>query len=114
VRLTRLALVLTRDVVSGQLTLRSMSLVYTTLLSIVPLLALSFSVLKAFGVHNQVAPALDRLLAPLGPQGHEVTGYIIEFVERMNVGVLGSVGFALLLSCTHRCRWCRSSRNRST
>lgn len=97
VRLTRLALVLTRDLVSGELTLRSMSLVYTTLLSIVPLLALSFSVLKAFGVHNQVAPALHRLLAPLGAQGDELTGYIIEFVERMNVGVLGSVGFALLL-----------------
>jgi membrane protein len=96
-RFTRLSLVLTRDVISGQLTLRAMSLVYTTLLSIVPLLALSFSVLKAFGVHNQVAPALSRLLAPLGPQGDEITGYIIEFVERMNVGVLGSVGFALLL-----------------
>jgi membrane protein len=96
-RLTRLAQVLTRDLMSGELALRSMSLVYTTLLSIVPLLALSFSVLKAFGVHNQVAPALRRLLAPLGPQGDEITGYIIEFVERMNVGVLGSLGFALLL-----------------
>jgi membrane protein len=96
-RSTRLVLVLARDVFSGELTLRAMSLVYTTLLSIVPLLALSFSVLKAFGVHNQVAPALSRLLAPLGPQKDEVTGYIIEFVERMNVGVLGSVGFALLL-----------------
>jgi membrane protein len=93
----RLLLVLTRDMLSGQLTLRAMSLVYTTLLSIVPLLALSFSVLKAFGVHNQIAPALQRLLAPLGEHGDEVTGYIIEFVERMNVGVLGSVGFALLL-----------------
>ena len=30
-----------RDVISGQLTLHAMSLVYTTLLSIVPLLALS-------------------------------------------------------------------------
>jgi len=96
-RSTRLALVLARDVIAGQLTLRAMSLVYTTLLSIVPLLALSFSVLKAFGVHNQVAPALRRLLAPLGPGGDEITGYIIEFVARMNVGVLGSVGFALLL-----------------
>lgn len=96
-RLTRLAQVLTRDLMSGQLALRAMSLVYTTLLSIVPLLALSFSVLKAFGVHNQVAPALHQLLAPLGPQSDEITGYIIEFVERMNVGVLGSVGFALLL-----------------
>ena len=36
-----------RDVFSGQITMRAMSLVYTTLLSIVPLLAFSFSVLKA-------------------------------------------------------------------
>jgi membrane protein len=34
------------DLVRGDLTLRAMSLVYTTLLSVVPLLALSFSVLK--------------------------------------------------------------------
>ena len=45
-RLTRLAIVLARDLAQGQLTLRAMGLVYTTLLSIVPLLALSFSVLK--------------------------------------------------------------------
>ncbi|MGB8433571.1 MAG: hypothetical protein WCE38_04870, partial [Burkholderiales bacterium] len=56
VRLSRLVLVLARDLAQGQLTLWSMSLVYTTLLSIVPLLALSFSVLKAFGVYNQVQP----------------------------------------------------------
>jgi len=50
-----------RDIADGQLTLRAMSLVYTTLLSVVPLLALSFSVLKAFGVHNQVRPTLLAL-----------------------------------------------------
>lgn len=95
--LVRLAVVLARDVVQGQLTLRAMSLVYTTLLSIVPLLALSFSVLKAFGVHNQAEPMLQRFLAPLGAQGHEISRQIVEFIQNMNVGVLGSVGLALLL-----------------
>ena len=89
--------VIVRDVAFGQLTLRAMSLVYTTLLSIVPLLALSFSVLKAFGVHNQIEPALARFLAPLGERGDEVTAQIIGFIGNMNVGVLGSVGLALLL-----------------
>jgi membrane protein len=74
-----------------------MSLVYTTLLSIVPLLALSFSVLKAFGVHNQAEPMLRRFLAPLGEKGDEVSRQIIGFIQHMNVGVLGSVGLALLL-----------------
>ena len=96
-RLVRVTVVLIRDIAQGQLTLRAMSLVYTTLLSIVPLLALSFSVLKAFGVHNQAAPMLNRFLAPLGPKGEEVSRHIIAFIQNMNVGVLGSVGLALLL-----------------
>src|SRR5512139_2440160 len=61
-----------RDLSEGQLTLHAMSLVYTTLLSVVPLLALSFSVLKGFGVHNQVRPALLALLEPLGEKGAQI------------------------------------------
>jgi membrane protein len=96
-RAARLLVVVVRDVVAGDLTLWTMSLVYTTLLSMVPLLALSFSVLKAFGVHNQVEPLLESLLAPLGPQGDVISSRLVEFIERMNVGVLGAVGLALLV-----------------
>ena len=93
----RTALIVARDLASGQLTLRAMGLVYTTLLSIVPLLALSFSVLKAFGVSNQIQPMLLNFLAPLGEKGEEVAHRIVQFIENMNVGVLGAVGLALLL-----------------
>jgi membrane protein len=96
-RLLRTVLILGRDVAMGQLTLRAMGLVYTTLLSIVPLLALSFSVLKAFGVTNQIQPMLLRLLEPLGDKGLEVALRITGFIENMNVGVLGAVGLVLLL-----------------
>ena len=96
-RVVRFAAVLVRDVMQGQLTLRAMGLVYTSLLSLVPLLALSFSVLKAFGVHNQLQPALRRFLAPLGMKGDEIGQSIVQFIDNMNVGVLGSVGLALLL-----------------
>jgi membrane protein len=88
---------LVMTVMEGPLTLRAMSLVYTTLLSLVPLLAVSFSVLKALGVHNQMQPMLDQLLEPLGQQGRELTRYIIGFVNNMKVGVLGSVGLAVLI-----------------
>lgn len=85
------------QVTEGQLTLRAMSLVYTTLLSIVPVFAISFSVLKAFGVHNEVVePFLLKFLAPLGAKGEEITATVIGFVENMKVGVLGSVGLAML------------------
>jgi membrane protein len=96
-RLVRTILILVRDLAFGQLTLRAMSLVYTTLLSIVPLLALSFSVLKAFGVTNQIRPMLLNLLEPLGEKGVEVAQRITGFIENMNVGVLGAVGLVLLL-----------------
>ena len=96
-RLLRLLFVMVRELASGQLNLRAMSLVYTTLLSLVPLLAVSFSVLKAFGVHNQVEPLLLNLFAPLGEQGRELVVNILGFVENMKVGVLGSLGLALLL-----------------
>ena len=96
-RVVRTALILARDLARGQLTLRAMGLVYTTLLSIVPLLALSFSVLKAFGVYNQIQPMLLNFLEPLGEKGEEITHRIVQFIENMNVGVLGALGLALLV-----------------
>jgi len=93
----RLLVVLARQLIKGQLNLRAMSLVYTTLLSIVPLLAVSFSVLKGFGVHNQIEPLLMNFLQPLGPKGKELSDSIIGFVENVRVGVLGSLGLVFLL-----------------
>ncbi|ORU94098.1 MAG: ribonuclease BN [Cycloclasticus sp. symbiont of Bathymodiolus heckerae] len=85
------------DLIGGQLSLRAMSLVYTTLLSIVPLLALSFSVLKAMGAHNEIEPFLFQFLAPLGEQGVQIGENIIGFIDNIKVGVLGSVGLGLLI-----------------
>ena len=97
IRTIRISWLVFRDVKNGLLTLRAMSLVYTTLLSIVPLLAVSFSVLKAFGVHNQIESMLLNLFAPMGGAGVEITHNILEFVSKVKVGVLGAVGLALLL-----------------
>jgi len=86
-----------RDIASGQLTLRAMSLVYTTLLSIVPLIAFSFSILKAFGFHRQMEPYIYKVFEPLGPKGTELTNQIISFVDNVKGSVLGSIGLLLLL-----------------
>jgi len=94
----RIAYLTTRDVFfDGQLTLRAMSLVYTTLLSLVPLLAVSVSVLKGFGAHSQMEMALRNFLNPLGERGVEITSTIINFVEGISSGLLGSLGIATLL-----------------
>ncbi|HSW13008.1 MAG TPA: YihY/virulence factor BrkB family protein [Solimonas sp.] len=96
VRTARYVFVLLRDLIEGQLNMRAMSLVYTSLLSIVPLLALAFSMLKALGVHNSLEPVLLEFLRPLGSQAPVITGNIIGFVEKVNVSVLGFAGVALL------------------
>ncbi|MGD2019883.1 MAG: YihY/virulence factor BrkB family protein [Thiohalocapsa sp.] len=86
-----------RDLLAGRLTLQAMSLVYTTLLSLVPLLAVSFSVLKGFGVHNQLEPMLLQALHPLGADAQEIAERLINYVDNTNVRVLGAVGLAVLL-----------------
>ncbi len=95
-RAVLIAYAVVRDLIEGQLTLRAMSLVYSSLLSLAPLIAVSFSVLKAFGVHNQLEPAIQNMLEPLGDKGAEITSNIVNFVENIQVGVLGSMGLALL------------------
>ena len=93
----RLLYVVIDDLTKGELTLRAMSLVYTTLLSLVPMMAVSFSVLKAFGMHNkQLEPIMLQFLAPMGAQGVEITDKIIGFIDNVKIGVLGTFGVALL------------------
>ncbi len=89
-----------RDLMGGMITLHAMSLVYTTLLALVPLLAVSISVLKGFGVHDQLEPALARILAPMGEQSAELSAHVVGFVDNMKIGVLGALGLILLLYTT--------------
>jgi len=98
IQLIRLVYTIIRESSERELTLRAMSLVYTTLLSIVPLLAFSFSILKAFGVvDSQLEPLLNKFLIPLGEKGFEITHKILEFVKNLKVGVLGIIGLLLLI-----------------
>jgi membrane protein len=93
----RYGFALLRELSSGELSLRAMGLVYTTMLSIVPLLALSFSVLKGFGYHRQLEPLLLSFLQPLGPRADELTANVIGFVDNVSGSTLASVSLGLLL-----------------
>ena len=88
---------LLRDIARGELGLRAMGLVYTTLFAIVPVVAVAFSVLKAFGYHRQLEPVLYEFLRPLGDQGYRLTERIMGFVENVQGTLLGTVGFVFLL-----------------
>ncbi len=70
VNTVRLLYITFREYSSNELALRAMSLVYTTLLSIIPLLAFSISLLKGFGVvDSQLEPLLQKFLAPSAKRG---------------------------------------------
>ncbi len=100
IRVFRLVVVAFSDFRDGALSIRATSLVSTTLLSLVPFLAVTISVLKAFGVHQQIEPLLDQFLQPLGPKGIEISDKIIEFVNNLKVGALGAVGVVGLFYTT--------------
>jgi len=53
----------------GEINLRAMSLVYTTLLSLIPLLAFSFAVLKIFGGRRDLEPIVYEFFRPGGRCG---------------------------------------------
>jgi membrane protein len=93
----RLAIAVSLEFRYRLLDARAAGLVYTTLLSLVPFLAVVFSVLKAFGVHHQLEPLLAQVLEPLGPKGQEITQRVIGFVDNLQIGVLGVLGVAGLL-----------------
>jgi len=92
----KLVLMVARDFVEKLVKLQAMALAFKTLLSLAPLLAVVFAILKGFGVHNRLEPALAEALAPLGEKGQEITVHLIGFVDRMRVGALGSVGLVTL------------------
>jgi membrane protein len=93
----RIGLMVGRDFIENLVTLQAMALAFKTLLSLAPLLAVVFSLLKGFGVHNRMEPLLAEALAPLGEKGVEITAHLIGFVDRMKAGALGSVGLVTLL-----------------
>jgi membrane protein len=92
----KIAVMVWRDFIQNLVKLQAMALAFKTLLSLAPLLAVVFSLLKAFGVHNRMEPALAEALAPLGEKGAEITAHLIGFVNKMSAGALGSVGLVTL------------------
>ena len=93
----RIGWAVVRDLLTGTLSLRAMSLVYTTLLSIVPALAIAFAIFRSFGFDAYLQTMVTDFLAPLGDEGAAITRQMMEFVQRVNANILGTVGFFFLL-----------------
>ena len=88
---------LLRDLAQGGLGLRAMSLVYLTLFALVPIVAVAFAMLKAFGFDRELEPVLFEFLRPLGDQAYVITERIMGFVENVQGTLLGTLGIIFLV-----------------
>lgn len=93
-RVARYVHAVARRVIDDSCLVRASALTYTSLLSLVPLLALMFAVLKGLGVQRRLEPLLLSRLS-LDP---EVTNRILTYIDQTNVGTLGALGAAALIT----------------
>lgn len=73
--------------------LRASALSYSTILAIVPLFAIAFSMLKGLGFHTR----LEGLINYLTAGQEELTARIIDYIANTNFKALGAFGTALLI-----------------
>ena len=97
VRSSQILVAVIRDLMQEQLSLRSMSLVFTTVIGFFPMIALTFAVLKSLGVHNAMEPTLLTLLQPLGERANEFTQQILSYVDNLQVQLIGITSVGLLI-----------------
>jgi membrane protein len=88
---------LIRDWLGGDISVRAMSLAYTTLLSLVPLMVFSFAILKGLGARGDLRFIVHEFFRPVGSAATQLTETVMQFVENMRGELLGSIGLAFLV-----------------
>ena len=92
---SRWAFLVFRGFFKDQCIIRASALTFTTILSIVPLLAVAFSISKGFGLQN--TEFIRGLLLQIAAGRAEVADKILMYIDNTNVKTLGWVGVLALL-----------------
>jgi membrane protein len=95
-RVLRYPAAIARDYLAGEISVQAMSLAYTTLLSLVPLMVFSFAILKGIGARSDLYFILHEFFRPLGSAANQLTESVMSFVTNMRGDVLGSIGLIFL------------------
>src|ERR1700676_1544461 len=96
-RFLRYPAAIMRDWLTGEINIWAMSLAYTTLLSLVPLLVFSFSILKGLGARGDLKLILREFFRPMGGAATQLTESVMQFVVNMRGELLGSIGLGFLV-----------------
>ena len=90
----QILIVAAKDFVADRCLLEASALSFTTILSLVPFLALAFAILKGFGVQNRLEPFLLQQVTA----GSEVAvSKIIHYINNTKMTSLGTIGLVSLI-----------------
>ena len=88
-----------QEINSAEIPLAASSLSYTTILSVIPLIAVSFSIFKAFGGLEKFQPVIETFIFENLAEGSDKKTLELfrSFVSNIHAGTLGVTGFFALL-----------------
>lgn len=95
VRLVKIVYIVVRGFLNDSCPLRASALTYTTLLSIIPLLAFSFALATAFGY--DITPLKSFLIENVALGNEEIGSRMFAFVENIKASTLGPLALGLLV-----------------
>lgn len=93
--LSRMVYMVATGFLADHCIIRASALTFTTILSIVPLLAVAFSIAKGFGLQN--ADFIRDFLMGVTAGRNEVVDKILQYIGNTNVKTLGWIGVGTLL-----------------
>lgn len=97
VRIAKSIIFLYHQFWEDRLLTRASALTFSSLLALVPLLAIVFTLYQSLGLYVGIEPALREWLSPLGNNGDIVATQIMDFLANAQTGTLGYVGLVVLL-----------------
>jgi membrane protein len=96
-RILQFAVVVGEGIYKDLILLRASALTYYSILALIPLLAIAVAILGALGVGEDLARLVVDQIAVASPEAGE---QILELVDRVDFGALGTLGAAVLFATT--------------
>jgi membrane protein len=92
----RVVRIVVKGLVEDKCALQASALSYTTLISMVPVLAIVFAVAKGFDAQDMLMKVVQGYLEELPAHSAEFVNQVFSYVEKTNVGTLGVIGLGLI------------------
>lgn len=86
-----------RSYVEDRLPVRAAALVYSTLLAVFPILAITFAILRGFDYHLKIEPQLTEWVKPFGDQVTALVPVLIKGISDLDLTLFPIFGVAILV-----------------